>query len=61
MDEKIRHMLSIDASRLEALNSILLDPDMTVINDFLAVVDKYGTPEEINRKAEEASKLGKSN
>ena len=58
MDEKIRQMLSIDASRLEALNTILLDSDMTVINDFLAVVDKYGTPEEINRKAEEASKLG---
>ena len=58
MDEKIRQMLSIDASRLETLNSILLDSDMTVINDFLAVVDKYGTPEEINRKAEEASKLG---
>jgi hypothetical protein len=50
-------LLKIDPSRLEALNSILLDPDMRVINDFLAVVEKYGTPEEINRKAEEAGKL----
>jgi hypothetical protein len=30
---------------------------MTVINNLLAVVEKYGSPEEINRKAEEAGKL----
>jgi hypothetical protein len=58
MDEKVRQKLKIDPSRLEALNSILLDPDMTVINDFLKVVDKYGTPEEINEKAERAGQLG---
>lgn len=58
MDEKIRQLLRIDPSRLDALNSILLDPGMTVINDFLKVVDKYGTPEEINRKAEQAGQLG---
>ena len=57
MDEKIRQLLKIDASRLDALNSILLDPDMTVVNDFLKVVEKYGTPEEINRKAEQAGQL----
>src|SRR4030042_5283003 len=57
MDEKIRQLLKIDHSRLDALNSILLDPDMTVINDFLKVVDKYGTIEEINRKAEQAGQL----
>jgi hypothetical protein len=57
MDEKIRHLLRIDPSRLDALNSILLDPDMTVINDFLKVVAKYGTIEEINRKAEQAGQL----
>ncbi len=57
MDEKIRQLLKIDASRLEALNSILLDPDITVVNDFLKVVEKYGTPEEINRKAEQAGSL----
>lgn len=57
MDEKIRQLLKIDASRLDALNSILLDPDMTVVNDFLKVVDKYGTPEEINRKARQAGRL----
>jgi hypothetical protein len=57
MDEKIRQLLKIDSSRLEALNSILLNPDMTVVNDFLLVVDKYGTPEEINQKAEHAGQL----
>ena len=57
MDEKIRRLLRIDPSRLDALNSLLLDPDMTVINDFLKVVDKYGTAEEINRKADEAGQL----
>jgi hypothetical protein len=57
MDEKVRQLLRIDPSRLDALNSILLDPDMVVINDFLKVVEKYGTPEEINRKAQQASKL----
>jgi hypothetical protein len=57
MDEKIRQLLRIDPSRLDALNSLLLDPDMTVINDFLKVVDKYGTAEEINRKADEAGQL----
>ena len=57
MDEKIRQLLKIDHSRLDALNSILLDPDMKVINNFLEVVDKYGTPEEINRKAEKAGSL----
>jgi hypothetical protein len=57
MDENIRQLLRIDTSRLEAINSILLNPEMTVINDFLKVVDKYGTPEEINQKAQNAGQL----
>jgi len=57
MDENIRQLLMIDPSRLDALNSILLNPDMKVVNDFLKVVEKYGTPEEINRKAEQAGQL----
>ncbi len=57
MDDKYRQLLKIDASRLDALNSILLDPDMQVISDFLKVVEKYGTPEEINQKADQAGKL----
>ena len=58
MDEKVRQLLKIDPSRLEALNAILLNPDMRVINDFLKVVEKYGSPEEINKKADHAGQLG---
>jgi len=57
MDDIYRQKLIIDVDRLNALNSILLNPDMRVINDFFKVVDKYGTPEEINKKAEEAASL----
>jgi hypothetical protein len=57
MDDQIRQLLKIDSSRLDSLNSILLNPDMKVINDFLEVVGKYGTPEEINRKSEKAGQL----
>ena len=56
MDD-IRQMLAIPVSRLEEINSLLLNPDTRVINDFLDVVAKYGSPAEINQKAEEARKL----
>jgi hypothetical protein len=57
MDEKLRQSLKIPTSRLDAINAVLLDPNERVINDFLAVVAKYGTPEEINRKHLESRKL----
>ena len=57
MDENIIRRLEISPDRLEALNAILLNPDMRVIDDFLAVVARYGTPEEINAKAEAARQL----
>ena len=57
MADNLRNLLKIPPSRLEAINAILVDPDMRVINDFMAVVNKYGTPEEINRKAKAARKL----
>jgi hypothetical protein len=53
----LRDRLKINPSRLDAINNILLNPDMDVINDFLAVVEKYGTPEEINAKADQARDL----
>ena len=52
--DSIRERLQIAPERLEAINAVLLDPDMQVVNDFLDVVAKYGTPEEINAKAAEA-------
>ena len=57
MSEDLRQLLKIPMERLNDLNAILLDPDMRVVNDFLAVVAKYGTPEEINRKAQQARQL----
>jgi len=57
MDESMRKLLQIPASRLDDINAVLLDPDMRAINDFLAVVEKYGTPDVINHKAEQARSL----
>jgi hypothetical protein len=53
----LRSRLKIQNSRLDEINSLLLDPDLQIINDFLAVVEKYGTPEEINAKARQARKM----
>ncbi|TET39289.1 MAG: hypothetical protein E3J69_00630 [Anaerolineales bacterium] len=57
MSKDIRALLQIPTSRLEAINQILADPDMKIINDFLDVIAKYGTPEEINAKAEAARQM----
>jgi hypothetical protein len=57
MADYIRQLLKIPADRLDDINAVLLNPDSKVINDFLAVVEKYGTPQEINARAEEARQL----
>ena len=57
MDNDLRKRLGIAGSRLDEVNAFLLDPNNRAINDFLAVVEKYGTVEEINRKAAEARAL----
>lgn len=57
MDEQLRTLLKIPYDRLDEINAVLLNPDMQVVNDFLAVVSKYGTAQEINYKAEAASQL----
>ncbi len=56
MDE-LRERLRIAEDQLDAINALLLNPDTKVVNGFLDVVRKYGAPEEINRKAEEARRL----
>ena len=53
----LRDRLAIPGSRLDDLNAFLLDPDARIVNDLLAVVARYGTPDEINRKAQEAGSL----
>ncbi len=57
MTAALRERLRIPDSFLEELNAFLLDPHNRVINDLLDVVAKYGTPEEINRKASEARQM----
>jgi hypothetical protein len=53
----LRNRLAIPYARLDELNSFLLDPDSRVVNDILAVIARYGTPEEINRRARAAGQL----
>ncbi|HSR12758.1 MAG TPA: hypothetical protein VLS90_15050, partial [Thermodesulfobacteriota bacterium] len=55
--EELRTRLRISAKQLEEINSFLLAPQNRVIDDFLDVVSKYGTPEEINEKAQKAGRL----
>lgn len=57
MKSELRDRLRISQSRLEEINALLLNPSSQVINDFLEVVTRYGTIEEINRKADQARNL----
>ncbi len=57
MTNDLRNRLLVSANRLAEINELLSDPANPVINAFLDVVAKYGTPEEINRKAAEARRL----
>jgi hypothetical protein len=51
--------LEVPVQRLEEVNKVLLDPDLRVMRAFLDTVAKYGTPAEINARAEEARQLPK--
>jgi len=57
MDQSLRERLRIQPLVLEELNRFLLNPDNSAINEVLGVVGKYGTPEEINEKAEKSRQL----
>jgi len=57
MQESIQHLLKIPQERLDEINAILIDPNTRVVKDLIAVVNRYGTPAEINRKAAQASEL----
>jgi len=57
MAHSLNNLLKIPGERLEAVNALLLDPNSKVMKAFLDVVAKYGTPEEINRKAAQARTL----
>jgi len=53
----LREKVKISEKHLEEINAFLLDPNNKLINDLLAVIEKYGGVDEINRKGEEAGKL----
>jgi hypothetical protein len=57
MTDQLRERLLIPGDNLGAINDLLANPKTTVVNDLLEVVKKYGGPEEINRKAEQARAL----
>jgi hypothetical protein len=57
MIENLRERLRISPDKLEAINAVLMAPNMQAIDDFLGVVSKYGTPEEINTKAKQANEF----
>ena len=53
----LRKRLEIPKDAFKAVNDFLLDDSNPLINDLLTLLDKYGGIEEINKKAQEASKL----
>ena len=55
--DNLRELLKISEDRLNEVNALLTDPANETIGQILAIVDKYGGPAEINRKAAEASKF----
>lgn len=57
MPMDVRNLLMVPTDRLDQINTILTDPNSKVVNDFLEVVGRYGSPEEINRKASENGSL----
>jgi hypothetical protein len=57
MPNNIRNKLTITNRRLDEINAFLTDPNNKLVNNLLSVIDKYGGPEEINKKAKESGKL----
>ena len=54
---KLLKKLTIPKDRLKAVNDVFVNGDMQVMKNFLDVVAKYGTPEEINKKHIKARKF----
>jgi len=53
----LREKLKIDGKRLDDINAFLLDPDNALVNRLLAIIDKYGGVEAINRQHRESGRL----
>lgn len=57
MTDVLHERLAISEASLSAINALLVDPNNRIVRDVLDVVRRYGTPEEINRKADAARHL----
>lgn len=55
--DNLRQLLQISPERLAEVNQVFIDPNSKFLNDFLDVVSKYGSPEEINRKHTESRRF----
>ncbi len=53
----LRQQLKISEDRLAEVNELLMDPNNETVGRILEIVEKYGGPQEINRKAAEARKF----
>lgn len=53
----LREHLKISATRLEEVNALLLDPKNATVQAVLDLVERFGGPEAINKKAAEARRL----
>ncbi len=53
----LRQQLKISDNRLKEINELLTDPANESISRILEIVEKYGGPQEINRKAAAARKF----
>jgi hypothetical protein len=53
----LKEKLKVKEGRLKEINDFLLRKDNPLVDDLLEVIEKYGSIEEINRKARESGKL----
>lgn len=53
----LKDRLKLDGKIIDDLNEFILNSNNQIINDLMRVVQKYGTPDEINGKAKEARNL----
>jgi len=53
----LRNALKISDQRIDELNALITDTNNPVISGLLEVIDRYGGPQEINRRAAEAARL----
>ena len=57
MPTDLQKKLAIDEKRLREVNDFLTDKNNTLVTGLLKIVEKYGGPKEINRKAQEVGKI----